>query len=97
MKIESNGNFTTFERDPENIDFYIAEVYNFSEILKAICRRDPETREAILDSRYKDLLTLRVGMRKLKTLISIIESRNILSADEYEEASASSEHPYTYD
>ena len=96
MSIDENGKFITLEQDPENIDFYISNFCGFNDLLKALLRKDPETREAILGASYKDILCLRVQAYEVHRNLERIFDNKTLQADRYETASAAGEHPLTY-
>lgn len=92
----NGGNYKTFEKDRSNIDFYINEFVCFSDVLKSLLRRDPATRNALLNASYKDVLCLRVQAAQLCTYIKALEERKILQADLYEAESAAGENILTY-
>ena len=96
MKIDGSGNYQTFERDVNNIDFYINEFVCFTDLLKSLLRKDPETREAILNASYKDVLCLRVQAAQVRGYLRLLEDRRTLQADAYEAESCAGEHPLTY-
>ena len=95
MKI-NGGNYQTFENDRSNIDFYINEFTSFADLLKSLLRKDPETREALLNASYKDVLCLRVQAAQVCTYIEKLEKMRILQATPYEAASAAGENILTY-
>ena len=96
MKIDENGNYIIKNNDVNDIDFYIEEFISFNNTLSALLRKDPETRTAIIDCRYKDLLCLRVQAYQTKRKLDMLFNNKILQADSYEAACAAGEHPATY-
>ena len=96
MITDNSGNYYTFEKDPSNIDYYIAELFNLKEMLNAIICQRPETREAILNASYKDIITLRCLMLDNKQLLNdICEQKSIaLTLDEINEIVGL--HPFSY-
>ena len=96
MKIDDNGNYILFSDDITNIDYYISESVGYQNVIKSLLRKDPETRKAILNSRYKDLLCLRVQIEEIAKLIYLLDKRGILQASRWEAECAAGEHPDTY-
>ena len=96
MEILPNGDYVTHEREPDNIDYYISEFCAFKDLLNSLLRKDPETRRAIMESRYKDLLCLRVQAYEIHRRMHELVRRDTLQADEFETAAAAGEHPDTY-
>lgn len=96
MEILPNGNYVTHEREIDNIDYYISEFCSFKDTLNSLLRRDPETRQAIINARYKDLLCLRVQADEIHRRVHDIIGAAIFEADRYEAACAAGEHPDTY-
>lgn len=96
MKTDAKGNYLTFENDPENIDYYIEQFCDMYHLLNRILAKAPETREAILNSSYKDLLCARVQFEQMLDIAFEIARCQVLYADDYEAASCAGEHPLTY-
>lgn len=96
MKIDDNGNYILFSENKNDIDYLISQVVDFNNLLNDMLRREPYTRKAIMDSRYKDLLCLRVQISQTYKKLLMLKDRGILHADEWEMLSAASEHPETY-
>lgn len=96
MQIDKNGDYVTFENDPQNIDYYISALCSFKTTIKAMLRKDPETRQAILGASYKDILCLRVQAHDILRYMEELEERHILRADQFEVLEAASSHPDTY-
>lgn len=84
MQTDKNGDFLTFESDPQSIDYYIAALSSFKTTIYALLRKDPETRQAILGASYKDILCLRVQAHDILRYMEELEERRILQADEIE-------------
>ena len=96
MEIGRNGEYITHEHEIDNIDYYISEFCSFKDILSSLLRKDPETRQAIINARYKDLLCLRVQADEIHRRVHDIIGAAIFEADRYEAACAAGEHPDTY-
>ena len=84
MQTDKNGNFVTFESDPQSIDYYIAALSSFKTTIYSLLCKDPETRQAILGASYKDLLCLRVQAHDILRYMEELEERRILQADAIE-------------
>ena len=96
MEINNNGEYVTHEKEIDNIDYYISEFCAFKSLLSSLLRKDPETRQAIINARYKDLLCLRVQADEIHRRMHDVIGRAVFEADSYEAAAAAGEHPDTY-
>ena len=74
------SSYTNFEDEQSNIDFYIASVCGFNNLLKSLLRKDPKTRTAILGASYKEVLTLRTKAHEALRLLEEVERRKTLTA-----------------
>lgn len=96
MQTDRNNNFVTFERNPQDIDFYISALSDFKATIKSLLRKDPETRRALLDASYKDILCLRMEAHDILHYMEELEERRIFCADYSEIIEAAGSHPLTY-
>lgn len=96
MKTDGKGEYILREYELTDIDYYIASFCNFKDMLNSLLRKDPETRQAILNARYKDLLCLQVQAEEIHKRLHDIAGDAVLKADRHEAARAAGEHPYTY-
>ena len=80
MSNYENGNYLTFENETETIDYYISNVCVFSDCIRSLLRRTPETRKAILGASYKDVLILRTKAHECLRLLEELERRKTLTA-----------------
>ena len=96
MKIDASGNYQTFEKNVDNIGFYINEFIGFTDLLKSLLRKDPETREAILNATYKEVLCLRVQAAEIRDCLRRLEENKIIQADASEAIEAYKEADFFY-
>jgi len=96
MIIDNDGNYILNPKDKSNIDYLILQFTNFNSFLDDMLRREPDTREAIMESRYKDLLCLRIQLYETHKRVHMLIDQKTLQADSWETLEASSEHPFTY-
>ena len=84
MQSNDNNAFLSFEPEKQNIDYYIQEFCSFKTTISALLRKDPETRQAILNASYKDILCLRVQAHDIMRYMEELEIRKTLQADQAE-------------
>ena len=97
MGFDDYGNNITFEDKPETIDFYIKEFARLNDTLTSLLRRDPETREAIINASYKDVLRLRAKAFEVYRNTQRLFDNGVLHADSLEVAAAANEHPLSFE
>ena len=80
----SKKDFYIIGNDAESIDYYIEAFASFNKVLAALINKAPETRKAILNANYIDVLTLRAFAYEAERLTNIILDTNTLRATQKE-------------
>ena len=76
-----DGSFNSFEDNPNCIDYYLGTFCEFHNVLNSLLRKDPETRRALLEARYKDVLLLKVQTEQIHKCLHDLLGYNVLSSD----------------
>ena len=96
MEHNNREGYLTIEPEENNINYYIEKFSEFNEILKALLRKQPETREALLGASYKDVLALRVLASDAGAYLRQLEKSRTLTASSSETLDAAASNPYIY-
>lgn len=96
MEHNNPGGYLTIEPEEKNINYYIERFSEFNAILKALIRKDPETREALLGASYKEVLALRVLASDAGAYLRQLEKGRALQATSSEALDAAACNPNIY-
>ena len=96
MEHNNREGYLTIEPEENNINYYIEKFSEFNEILKALLRKQPETREALLGASYKDVLALRVLASDAGAYLRELEQGRALQATSSEALDAAAGNPNIY-
>ena len=95
MQTDNSGKYITINANNEDINYYISKFIGFDETLTALLQKEPETRKAILEGKYKDLICLQMQAHKIADKLERLISERVLYATCGETQAAAGEMPDT--
>lgn len=95
---DNNGTGRPYASNPEEIEFYLSKFEEFNQILSSLLAKDPETRTAILEARYKDLILLKEQMLISGNLLwQLVFNLDVLQADRHDKARITEEQKIIFE
>lgn len=95
---DNNGTERPFASNPEEIEFYLSKFEEFNQILSSLLTKEPDTRTAILEARYKDLILLKEQMLiSGSRLWQLVFKHDVLQADRYDRARIAEEQEIIFE